>query len=89
MTTEPLVKVPSPERIDLKAPEPEEHRVRERAYLIWVEEGRPDGRALDHWLRAKWELKTEDLKGELRRLEAELAPGGNAENAAQSAQHAT
>ena len=24
---------------------------------IWVEEGKPGGRALNHWLRAKWELE--------------------------------
>jgi hypothetical protein len=34
-------------------------RVRERAHQIWVEEGKPDGRALDHWLRAKWEFEQE------------------------------
>jgi Protein of unknown function (DUF2934) len=34
-------------------------RVRERAYLIWVDEGMPHGRELDHWLRAKWELERE------------------------------
>jgi len=33
--------------------------IRERAYLIWVDEGRPSGRELDHWLRAKWELERE------------------------------
>ena len=33
--------------------------IRERAYLIWVDEGRPEGRELDHWLRAKWELERE------------------------------
>jgi hypothetical protein len=32
-------------------------QTRERAYLIWVDEGRPQGRELDHWLRAKWELE--------------------------------
>src|ERR1700729_3453920 len=32
---------------------------RERAYLVWVDEGRPQGRELDHWLRAKWELEHE------------------------------
>lgn len=32
-------------------------QIRERAYLIWVDEGRPHGRELDHWLRAKWELE--------------------------------
>jgi hypothetical protein len=36
-------------------------RVRERAYLIWVDEGRPNGRDVDHWLRAKWELKHEPV----------------------------
>ena len=32
-------------------------QIRERAYLIWVDEGRPNGREVDHWLRAKWELE--------------------------------
>jgi Protein of unknown function (DUF2934) len=32
-------------------------QIRERAHLIWVDEGRPDGRELDHWMRAKWELE--------------------------------
>ncbi len=36
-----------------------DEQVRERAYLIWVDEGRPHGRELDHWLRAKWELRRE------------------------------
>ncbi len=34
-------------------------RIRERAYLIWVDEGGPHGRELDHWLRAKWEIESE------------------------------
>jgi hypothetical protein len=34
-------------------------QTRERAYLLWVDEGRPHGRELDHWLRAKWELERE------------------------------
>ncbi len=29
-----------------------EDAVRERAYFIWVREGRPDGRALAHWVSA-------------------------------------
>ena len=37
----------------------DEDRIRERAYLIWVDEGGPHGRELDHWLRAKWELDGE------------------------------
>ncbi|MDM8000028.1 MAG: DUF2934 domain-containing protein [Dehalococcoidia bacterium] len=27
--------------------------VRSIAYSIWEEEGRPEGRALDHWLKAE------------------------------------
>jgi hypothetical protein len=37
-------------------PEPDrqaEHRVREAAYFLWEHEGRPDGRAWNHWLRAE------------------------------------
>ncbi|MBN9563106.1 MAG: DUF2934 domain-containing protein [Alphaproteobacteria bacterium] len=35
------------------APKPDEDRsVRERAYYIWEREGRPEGRAREHWLRA-------------------------------------
>jgi hypothetical protein len=34
-------------------------QIRERAYLIWVDEGRPNGREVDHWLRAKRELERE------------------------------
>src|SRR5271166_5034002 len=29
--------------------EPDEHAIRERAYAIWVEEGKPEGRGVDHW----------------------------------------
>ena len=31
--------------------------VAERAYKIYLEEGCPDGRHLDHWLRAESELR--------------------------------
>jgi hypothetical protein len=30
--------------------------IRKRAYAIWEEEGRPDGRALAHWERAYREI---------------------------------
>jgi hypothetical protein len=33
-----------------------EQAIRERAYAIWEEEGRPDARHLDHWLRAEAEI---------------------------------
>ena len=35
-----------------------EEAIRERAYAIWEEEGRPEGRHLVHWLRAEAEIST-------------------------------
>jgi len=33
----------------------QEQWLRDRAYFIWEREGRPHGRAFDHWLQAKRE----------------------------------
>ena len=38
----------------------EERAVRERAYFLWEKEGRPEGRALDHWHRAAAEDRLGD-----------------------------
>ncbi|MFL5289363.1 MAG: DUF2934 domain-containing protein [Rhodopila sp.] len=43
----------------------EERAIRERAYFLWVDElwvdeGRPEGRALDHWERAHSETQFVD-----------------------------
>jgi hypothetical protein len=38
-------------------------RIRERAYRLWEEEGRPPGRALDHWDRARTLIAIEDNPG--------------------------
>jgi hypothetical protein len=40
----------------------EEQRIRERAYFIWEKEGRPQGRELDHRLRAEAEIAAERLR---------------------------
>jgi Protein of unknown function (DUF2934) len=32
-------------------------RIERRAYELWEAEGRPQGRELEHWLRAEAELK--------------------------------
>jgi Protein of unknown function (DUF2934) len=40
--------------------QPDEDRIRERAHSIWVEEGRPHGRDLAHWERARHELLSEE-----------------------------
>jgi hypothetical protein len=60
MADEPLVE--SESGVEIEAPiekdlETRDNHIRERAYLIWVDEGRPQGRELDHWLRAKWEVE--------------------------------
>lgn len=44
-----------------------EQRVRERAYQIWEETGRPEGKSVEHWLQAEGEIGT----GE-RELEREI-----------------
>ena len=57
-------------------PDLDQHRIRQRAHEIWVEEGKPDGRALEHWLRARWELESApDPKAELELLEHDFKPG--------------
>ncbi len=43
-----------------------EDRIRRRAYEIWEREGRPEGRASEHWYRAAGELDVppaEDAEG--------------------------
>jgi hypothetical protein len=37
-----------------------EHKIRERAYMIWEAEGRPDGKDAEHWLRAEAEISSEE-----------------------------
>jgi hypothetical protein len=38
----------------------EDRAVRKRAYFIWENEGRPHGRALEHWQRASAEERLRD-----------------------------
>jgi hypothetical protein len=37
-------------------PKPTPEAIGARAHAIWVAEGRPDGKSVDHWLRAEREL---------------------------------
>ncbi|WP_042696200.1 DUF2934 domain-containing protein [Azospirillum sp. B506] len=41
---------------------PDDPRVRDRAYRIWEDEGRPDHRHLDHWAQAAREIEEEDRR---------------------------
>jgi Protein of unknown function (DUF2934) len=36
---------------------PSEDEVRERAHVIWLAEGKPEGREVDHWMQARRELE--------------------------------
>jgi hypothetical protein len=42
-----------------------DQRIREIAYFLWLEEGRPDGQADRHWRTAETIFEAEDAKGEL------------------------
>lgn len=55
---------------------PKETKIRERCYLLWEGEGRPEGRALDHWLRAEAELRAEEAT-EIRQDPRRRARTGN------------
>jgi hypothetical protein len=37
-----------------------EARIRDRAYALWEEEGRPEGRAAEHWERARRLVEAEE-----------------------------
>ncbi|SDR64198.1 Protein of unknown function [Rhizobiales bacterium GAS113] len=41
-------------------PEPDESRIREKAYKLWVADGRPHGRDCEHWELARELVAIED-----------------------------
>jgi Protein of unknown function (DUF2934) len=46
-----------------------DERVRELAYFLWLEEGRPEGQAERHWLTAEIIIESDPL--ERKRIEGE------------------
>ena len=44
-----------------------EQAIRERAYAIWEQDGRPEGRSLAHWSQAQVEIGTEQVVLENRK----------------------
>ena len=54
-----------------KTEKPTEQAIREAAYFIWEREGRPEGRAQDHWGRAVIEMCPEARKNDDEPLEDE------------------
>jgi Protein of unknown function (DUF2934) len=41
---------------------PDRNAIRERAYFLWLHEGRPEGRAQDHWRSASIEESDQDAE---------------------------
>jgi len=52
-----------------------EHDIRNRAYAIWEDEGRPEGKHLEHWQQA---VRAIEQGKEARKTPADAAPGGAA-----------
>ena len=52
-------KAPAASTDAARAIEVDDDLIRERAYGIWIAEGRPHGRDLAHWQRARHELQRE------------------------------
>jgi len=42
-----------------------EIRIRERAYMLWAQQGRPDGKHLEHWLQAETEIEADKTSEEI------------------------
>jgi Protein of unknown function (DUF2934) len=43
--------------VPLSNPEPDEEKIRLHAYFLWEEQGRPEGRDLEHWKAAQEYVK--------------------------------
>jgi hypothetical protein len=52
-----------------------DQRIRERAYLIWIDEGEPEGRENEHWERAKVQIEDEDRQREAEKDGVKPPPG--------------
>ena len=53
--------------------EVKEEHVREAAYHIWNNEGQPEGKDSEHWLRALDELRSKDDKKVMPKRQAKSA----------------
>jgi hypothetical protein len=56
--------------------------IERRAYSIWENEGRPPGRALEHWLRAEREILTESSTLEKVKVESRVGKGSRKRSSA-------
>lgn len=57
------------DKLEMTAQELEQrHLTRERAYKIWIEQGRPEGREVEHWITAEREIINQYRRGKTARL---------------------
>jgi hypothetical protein len=49
----PQIRFPMKTKAIAPVAEPTEAEIQHAAYLLWIENGRPEGRDLEHWLAAK------------------------------------
>jgi len=56
-----------------------EQQVRERAHEIWLREGRPEGRADEHWALARVEIAAEQNVGTMLKPNPLVRPDPDAE----------
>jgi hypothetical protein len=60
-----MERLPQAVRDRADAMDPELRRsIEECAYALWEADGRPEGRALDYWLRAEPEIVNRSIAGE-------------------------
>ena len=45
------------------APNSDDDRIQARAYALWEQDGRPEGRSEHHWHQARAQIEQEDAKG--------------------------
>lgn len=55
--TRPATAMKHPSALRPHAPEPTEDEIQQAAYMLWDEEGRPNGRDIAHWHAAEKKLR--------------------------------
>jgi len=58
--------------------EAREQAIRERAYAIWEQHGRPDGRCLEHWSQAETEIGIGQEVPTMPKVKPKARPTGSA-----------
>lgn len=53
-----------------------EQAIRERAYVLWEQDGRPEGRSLAHWSRAEDEIAVKEPLGAQQKAKRAKPPRG-------------